>query len=623
MNRFWLINSIILLCLVSHQSLAVGGNTISWQEWDKATFDRAITENKLIMLNVGMEGCAACGRMESVTYAHPGVIAMLEENFIAIAVDSEARPDIGERYSDWAWPATIFLKPDSTQVLALRGNRMPRNFIPILEDLNKKHEAGVLEPDPNSPYTSPPKPIETKLSRVRDQVRAQIDRQLNEKDGGWSSRGVRNETSGHRLKHLYLRAHMYDQDELRTLALKTTDAMIRGIDPVWGGAYVMTLHGSTDDKAKGFRRLGGIPEMRITAQSNTMAAAAEAYQFTGDPKYLAAAKNVDRYLRLWMMAKDGEFYTNQKGTPLDLPREMDDLDYWSLKTDAERRQYGTPPVDHAIYTDKNSEVIIAYVHAYEAFSDKAFLDTAIRAANALIDKRMQKEGWILQATDNQLIEGDKRLRPYETQPRPFLSAQAWFGSAMMALYRVTSDEKWLNHARTIAMTLRELLEDKQNGGFFATIPDNTAAIIPIRKPLEDNGTAAHFYYDLWVYTKDDQFKAVPERTLRAVADPEILRHEGKVTGQLALALEKVTAAYVEFSVVGDRSDPRTVALFDEARKTYHPRKLAHYEKPGRYPDRGKPAMYICNPDMCTLPIEDPALVAKQVQSFRGPATTVN
>jgi hypothetical protein len=38
----------------------------------------------------------------------------------------------------------IFLAPDGTQVLGVRGNRLPRNFIPILNDLIAKHEAGAL-----------------------------------------------------------------------------------------------------------------------------------------------------------------------------------------------------------------------------------------------------------------------------------------------------------------------------------------------------------------------------------------------------------------------------------------------------------------------------------------------
>lgn len=61
------------------------------------------------------------------------------------------------------------------------------------------------------------------------------------------------------------------------------------------------------------------------------------------------------------------------------------------------------------------------------------------------------------------------------------------------------------------------------------------------------------------------------------------------------------------------------ALYKAGMNTYHPRKLLHYEKLGRYPDRGKAVMYICNPDMCSVPIEDPVLVEEQARLFRAAA----
>ncbi len=154
------------------------------------------------------------------------------------------------------------------------------------------------------------------------------------------------------------------------------------------------------------------------------------------------------------------------------------------------------------------------------------------------------------------------------------------------------------------------------------MPDATAAVIAPRKPLESNGTAASFYYDLWVYTKDDDYKSVSENAIRSVAQPSIIRREGKITGEFAMAIEKVKTSYVEFSIVGDTNHPNASALFAAGRDVFEPRKLLHYEEPGRYPDRGIPSMYICNPDMCSIPIEDPAEVRKQAAAFHGPAATL-
>ena len=600
---------------------ASGAEDIAWKHWELEAFDAARAQDKVILVSVGMEGCAACARMESITYTDSAVIDLVNEHFIAIEVDAEARPDIGERYSDWAWPATIFMAPDATQVLAIRGNRLPRNFIPILEDMVARHEAGTLEPDPRSPYAAPPEPAETDLSRIRDDLRAQIDRSLNRKYGGWGRNGIGGEQSGSRLRHLYLRAHLYNDADLHDLALKGSAGFLNSIDHVWGGSYIASFPADVEVPAR-FAALRAIPEKRILVQSNAITAFAIGYQHTGDEKYLDGISEIDRFLKNWMMAGDGTFYTNQKSEPPRLPRGMSAYEYWALQSDRERRKYGTPPVDHAVYTDRNGEVISAYVLAYETTGNVDYLKTAAKAAAAILEQRMQAAGWVLQATANDEADTDARMRPLVVEEKPFLSAQAWFGSALLSLYRATGDEHWLEAANRIGKATLALLQDPKAGGFFATVPDATAAVIAPRKPLESNGTAASFYYDLWVYTKDDDYKSVSENAIRSVAQPSIIRREGKITGEFAMALEKVTTSYVEFSIVGDTNHPNASALFSAGRDVFEPRKLLHYEEPGRYPDRGIPSMYICNPDMCSIPIENPADVKKQAAAFHGPAASL-
>lgn len=594
---------------------------IDWNHWELDAFEAARAQDKLILVNVGMEGCEACARMEAQTYTNDAVIDLIDEHFIAIEVDAEARPDIGERYSDWAWPATIFLAPDATQVLAIRGNRLPRNFIPILKDLISKHEAGALEPDPRSPYAAPPKPATTELTVIRDDLRAQLDSRLNRKYGGWERIGIGGEQSGSRLRHLYLRAHMYDDSELLALALKGSNGFLKTIDPVWGGSYSAAFPEDVQAPER-FGALRAIPEKRILVQANAITAFAIGYRLTGDEKYLLGIQQIDRFLKNWMMAPDGTFYTNQKSEPPNLPNGMTAGDYWVLATDRERRRFGTPPIDHAIYTDRNGEVIAAYVLAYETTGNVDYLAAAKKAAMSILENRLHGDGWVVQALSNAQADKDSRMRTLVTGERPFLSAQAWFGTALLSLYRVTGEEKWLNAADGIGRATLASLHDDELGGFYATTADSTATIIAPRKPLEANGTAASFYYDLWVYTKDDTYETVAERTVRAVAEPDIIRREGKITGEFAIALEKVTTAYVEFSIVGDAAHPNATALFAAGRNVFEPRKLLHYEAPGRYPDRGKPVMYICNPDMCSLPIEDAAQVARQAAAFRSPATSI-
>ncbi|WP_261842007.1 DUF255 domain-containing protein [Aliamphritea ceti] len=618
----WLLGACVMLIGIAAQAANFGQEGgIDWQPWDKTSFDKAKSENKLILVNVGMEGCTACNRMERVTYTNQNVVDLINKHFVAIAVDAQARPDIGERYSDWAWPATAFLQPDATQVFAMAGNRLPRNFIPILNDLVDKQTAGTLKPDPRSPYAAAPEPVETELTKIRDQVRLQLDRALND-DYGWSRWGLNTEIDGPRLEHLYFRAHLYDNQNLRDLALATSKGFLETLDPVWGGAYIKKIAEGSQGVPARFSKLMAIPEKRISNQVNAITAFAEAYRITGDEAFREGMRNVDMYLTDWMLDSSKGYYANQKDEPEGLPEDWWPQDYWLLDTADQRLAYGVPPIDHAVYTDKNGEVIRAYVLAAQAFDAPEYLQKAVDTATFILQDRQQVEGWLLQSRENQAMLDDQRVHPHTEEARPFLRAQASMGRALLALYSTTGEQHWLDAAVNVADGTLATLLDSKNKGFFGTVPDSTANLIPPRKPLEDNAQAASFFYDLFIMSKLPRFETVAEETIRAVAAPSILAREGRITGRTGLALEQMTAAYVEFSVVAENANEAAQQLYAAGIDAYHPRKLIHFEKPGRYPQLGQASMFICNPDRCSLPLSKPEEVADVAESFRGGATSL-
>ena len=606
--------SIIVLLMFLTTSVVAEPAAIQWQQWGKAPFEQARQSDKLIILDVGIEGCTACRWMDESTYTHSEVIELINDHFIAIVADAEAQPDLGERYSDWSWPATIFMTADGTQILALAGNRRPGNFIPILEKIIDQKQTGNIVPDELAPYSAPPEPVETDITVLRNRLRAQLDRRLNE-NGGWQKNGI-STTTGAPLQHLYLRAHMYDNDELKSLALKTSSAYLDAIDPVWGGVYVRSF----DQAPARFKGLNAVPEKRIANQASALIAFSHAYANSGDDKYLTGIAAVDKFLNDWMKDRNNTFYTSQEDDPPHLQNNMSTVEYWLIDNDLERQKYGIPPIDHAAYTDKNAQLINAYIITYESTGDDRYLQTAINAVESLLQNRNTENGWIMQVHATDSIADDNRMRPLVTHDKPYLGAQAWMGTALLALYRVTGDSKWLDYAVTIADAMVSNLYDQENGGFYSAVPDEMATIITPRKPLELNAVAAQFIYDLWVYTKNGNYAEIPEATIRAVATPEILRREGRITGQTALILEKITAAYVEFSVVGEPDHEDAQALFNAAREIYHPRKLLHFEKSGRYPSGREARLYICNPDRCSIPITNPADVAEFADRFRAPAS---
>ena len=610
---------VLSLLLVGARNALAGASTIKaqlppeeaivWNKWSLEVFARAKREDKMLLVNVGIEVCFACRWMEEFTYRDPQVARLVMENFIPVQVDADDRPDIGERYSDWAWPATIFLAPNATQVLALSGNRRPPDFIPILKELMAQHAKGELKTDALAPYAAPPKPEQTDLTKIRDGIRKGLDDDFDDAKGGWRDELKEINGSG-RFVQLFIRAQSEGDRLSRERAIKTAYAMLARIDPVWGGFFSAGINGWASP----------IYEKRTGSEATALETFAYAYHQTRDKRFLTAAKDVERYLRDWMMAEDGTFFTSQQDEPPKLPKNWSLRRYYNLDTDAKRRKYGTPPIDHAVYTDLNARVIVGYTQLYEASGDDRFLHIAQTAAHALLKQRQQAAGWILQSKETKLLKQDERIHLKTSEAKPFLRAQVQFGVALLSLYRVSGETDWLKAAQRLADGMRATLEDPQLGGFYASTSDGTDAIAPRRKPLQENGVAARFLYQLGQYTKQKSYSAAAERAIRAVSVPSMVAREGRIVDDLAVALETITAEYVEFTVVGDASQPQAQALFTSGRNYYEPRKILHYEQPGRYPDLGRPAMFVCTPNACSTPIFEAKDVAKQADRYHRDRT---
>ena len=150
--------SVLLMLLTT--SLVADSAAIQWQQWGKTPFDEARQTDKLVVLDVGIEGCTACRWMDELTYTHSEVIKLINEHFIAIVADAEAQPDIGERYSDRSWPATIFMTAEGTQILALAGNRRPQILFPSLKKSSTRSRPAIL-------FLTSLRPIRHHLKRLK------------------------------------------------------------------------------------------------------------------------------------------------------------------------------------------------------------------------------------------------------------------------------------------------------------------------------------------------------------------------------------------------------------------------------------------------------------------------
>jgi uncharacterized protein len=93
---------------------------IQWHEWGDEAFATARRENKPMLLDIGAVWCHWCHVMDRESYDDPEVARIVNEQFVAVKVDRDERPDIDSRYQaavsavsgQGGWPLTAFLTPD-------------------------------------------------------------------------------------------------------------------------------------------------------------------------------------------------------------------------------------------------------------------------------------------------------------------------------------------------------------------------------------------------------------------------------------------------------------------------------------------------------------------------------
>jgi uncharacterized protein len=93
---------------------------IDWYEWGQDAFERAKADDKPMLLDIGAVWCHWCHVIDRESYENPEIAKIISENFVAVKVDRDERPDVDSRYQSaissisgqGGWPLTGFLLPD-------------------------------------------------------------------------------------------------------------------------------------------------------------------------------------------------------------------------------------------------------------------------------------------------------------------------------------------------------------------------------------------------------------------------------------------------------------------------------------------------------------------------------
>jgi len=105
---------------------------VHWQPWGAAAFQRALAEDKPILLDIGAVWCHWCHVMDRESYDNEEIANLINDSFVAIKVDRDERPDVDTRYQaavsaisgQGGWPLTAFLTPQGHPYFG--GTYLPR-----------------------------------------------------------------------------------------------------------------------------------------------------------------------------------------------------------------------------------------------------------------------------------------------------------------------------------------------------------------------------------------------------------------------------------------------------------------------------------------------------------------
>ncbi|MFQ5700954.1 MAG: thioredoxin domain-containing protein, partial [Acidobacteriota bacterium] len=129
-------------------------NPVNWYPWGDEAFDTARKQDRPVLLSIGYSSCYWCHVMERESFEDPEIARYLNENFVAIKVDREERPDLDGVYMraveamgvGGGWPMTTALTPDrkpffgATYIPPRRGARGARQgFWEILHMLHEQY----------------------------------------------------------------------------------------------------------------------------------------------------------------------------------------------------------------------------------------------------------------------------------------------------------------------------------------------------------------------------------------------------------------------------------------------------------------------------------------------------
>ena len=657
-------------------------NPVDWYAWGEEAFEKAKAEDKPILVSIGYSACHWCHVMEHESFEDEATARIMNEHFVNIKVDMEERPDVDRIYMEFVqlttgsggWPLNVFLTPHKlpffggTYFPPVSRYNMP-SFQQILSSvaqawkdrrdellrsandvLGEMRRIGLTEDAPAG------------LSlEILDSAFQSFVRAFDAANGGFG--GAPKFPAPMSLEFLLRYYNRTGNKQALDMVLKTCTEMAQG------GIY--------DQLGGGFHRYSVdaawlVPHFEKMLYDNAQLARLylHVYQITKDDFYKQIAIQTLEYVKREMTDGKGGFYSTQDADSegvegkffVWMPQEIEEilgeedaqvfnfyydvsekgnfeeknilnvkntisetaqvlrisedalrqiLENGRKKLFLEREKRVEPFRDEKILTAWNGLMLTTFAEAAAILDSSEYLEIARKNADFIL-KNLRRDGYLLRTWK----DGRAKLNAY-------LEDYANFSEALIELYQVAGEVKYLEEAREFADLMITEFWDDEAGGFFFTA-NNHEQLVVRSKDFNDNATpsgnstAADVLLKLSKLTGNENYEKFAVTVLRLISART--RRYPQAFGKSLSALEFYLGSAKEIVIVGERGNDLEKAVWQE----YLPvRVVVLSDKPetdaesipllqDRKTIEGKPAAYVCQNFVCQKPVTTIAELSEQL-----------
>jgi uncharacterized protein YyaL (SSP411 family) len=480
----WSIRIAITLIFLSTRSILLPAQEIQWQDFNTATFQKALQENKPVLLDLGASWCHWCHVMDDSTYKDPAVIKYLSDNYIAIRSNQDKRPDLYARYKDYGWPATIIFDSHANELVKQAGFIAPDEFLDLLKTTKSKNGA------PRKQVASSNSNVAASWSdNTAQYIRDDYYSYLDFKKGGYDMQQKFLDADG----IAYALLHYKTDPRLRSWLKTSIHQSYKINDPAWGGVY---QYSTNDDwEHPHFEKLLGIQAKYLKIYANY-------YTLFQDTTSREHALKIVAYLHQFFKGPDGLYYNSQDA---DLIQGVQAANYFKL-SGKDRLKRGIPLIDSTCYVRENAQLASSLIDIATATRDSTYLYEARTILQSLISKYKQP--------NHAYLHGPTFTGAYA------LGDQVYMCQALLDYYQVTREQWSLQETQQIAAYISNTLKSDTGGFLSFTATDH---VLPADRMLSENIAVCRVFNRLYAYTHDAGTKQLADHAFRYISSPAVLK----------------------------------------------------------------------------------------------------